>query len=107
MAVDSKNSYIKTSTYTNAINNWNNIKNKERINANIYYNFPIKSISEYSTVSCAVTQNGVYKGTASIVLYNKTELEGMYSLNLENGTQVFQYDGKGNSPASPQREKPI
>ena len=107
MAKSSKDSYIKTSTYTTAINNWNNIKNKERINANIYYNFPIKSISEYSTVSCAVTQNGVYKGTASIVLYNKTELEGMYSLNLENGTQVFQYDGKGNSPASPQREKHI
>lgn len=107
MAKSSKDSYIKTTTYINAINNWNNIKNKERINANVYYNFPIKSISEYSTVSCAVTQNGVYKGTASIVLYNKTELEGMYSLNLENGTQVFQYDGKGNSPASPQREKPI
>jgi len=31
----------------------------------------------------------------------------MYSLNLEYGTQVFQYDGKGNSPASPQVERPI
>jgi hypothetical protein len=107
MAVNSKNSYITTSAYTTAINNWNGIKNKERINGNIYYNFPIKSISDYSIVSCAVTQNGVYKGTASITLYNKTQLEGMYSLNLEHGTQVFQYDGKGNSPASPQIEKPI
>jgi len=31
----------------------------------------------------------------------------MYSLNLEYGTQVFQYDGKGNSPASPQVERPL
>jgi len=31
----------------------------------------------------------------------------MYSLNLENGTQVFQYDKKGNSPASAIYEKPL
>ena len=35
------------------------------------------------------------------------QLEGMYSLDLEYGTQVFQYDEKGNSPASPQLEKPL
>jgi len=31
----------------------------------------------------------------------------MYTLDINNGTQVFQYDKKGNSPTSPQLEKPI
>ena len=108
MAQNSKESYIKNDDiYKNAVNNWNEIKNVERIEGNQYINFPISSISDYSIISCAVTQNDQYKGTASITLYNKLQLEGMYSLNIENGTQVFQYDGKGNSPASPQVEKPL
>jgi len=107
MAQNSKESYIKTDTYKNAVNNWNKVKNVERIKGNQYINFPISSISDYSIISCAVTQNDQYKGTASITLYNKLQLEGMYSLNIENGTQVFQYDGKGNSPVSPQVEKPL
>ena len=82
-------------------------QNQSYISGSTYFNFPIKSISDYSTVYCAVNQNGIYRGTASITLYNKMQLEGMYSLNIENATQVFQYDGKGNSPTSLQVEKPI
>lgn len=100
-------SLSKYTDYAQAEQAYNTIKNNPRVDGNTYYNFPIKSITDYNIVSCAVKQNGIYKGTASITLYNKTQLEGMYSLNLENGTQVFQYDGKGNSPASPQLEKPL
>lgn len=93
--------------FTQAQQAYNQVKNDPRIEGDTYHNFPISSITDYSVVSCAVTQDGIYRGTASITLYNKTSLEGMYSLNLENGTQVFQYDGKGNSPTSPQLEKKL
>lgn len=93
--------------FTQAQQAYNQVKNDPRVEGDTYHNFPISSITDYSVVSCAVTQDGIYRGTASITLYNKTSLEGMYSLNLENGTQVFQYDGKGNSPTSPQLEKKL
>lgn len=88
---------------------------QERIEGKTYHNFPINSIVGSTTISCAVEkieetkegQKNTYLGTASITLYNKTQLEGMYSLNMEYGTQVFQYDNKGNSPASKQVDKPI
>lgn len=107
MAVVSAEEYKESAEYTNAKENFKLIQFRQRIQGNQYINFPIKNIQNYSTISCAVMQNGSYKGTASITLYNKTQLEGMYSLNLEHGTQVFQYDGKGNSPTSPQIEKPL
>lgn len=103
----SREKYIKTTNYTTAVSNWESVKGKQYIDGNRYINFPISSIITSSTIRCAVTKNDVYIGTASITLYNKMQLEGMYSLNLEYGTQVFQYDGKGNSPASPQLEKPL
>ena len=43
----------------------------------------------------------------SITLYNKIELQSSYSLSIDNGTQVFQYDGKGNRPASGQLTNPL
>lgn len=107
MAPASAEQYKNTEEYQNAKTNYDNIKLTPYVSGNIYYNFSISSIVDYSVISCAVAQNGNYKGTASVTLYNKTQLEGMYSLNLEYGTQVFQYDGKGNSPASPQVERPI
>lgn len=107
MAPASAEQYKNTEEYQNAKTNYDNIKLTPFVSGDTYYNFPISSIVDYSVISCAVTQNGNYKGTASVTLYNKTQLEGMYSLNLEYGTQVFQYDGKGNSPASPQVERPI
>lgn len=99
--------YVKSAEYTNAKQSMEQVQSAPIINGNTYYNFPIHSIVDYSVVSCAVKQDGQYKGTASVTLYNKIQLEGMYSLNLEYGTQVFQYDGKGNSPASPQVERPL
>ena len=107
MAPASAEQYKNTEEYQNAKEEYDKIKLSPFVSGDTYYNFPISSIVDYSVISCAVAQNGNYKGTASVTLYNKTQLEGMYSLNLEYGTQVFQYDGKGNSPASPQVERPI
>lgn len=108
MAPASAAAYRALAEYQEKKNNWENIKDVERIDNNIWYNFPIGSIADYSKITCAVTDsNGEYKGTASITLYNSYQMEGMYNLNLRNGTQVFQYDGKGNSPASKQLDKPL
>ncbi len=82
---------------------------------NVYYNFPIKNIVNTTRISCAVQkvfteeeqEKRVYLGTTSIVLQNSHEIEGNYSLDIVNGAQVFQYDKKGNSPASPILEKPL
>lgn len=86
-----------------------------------YYNFPISSIINYKVISCGVdieyyiNSEGqeaaepvqAYIGTASITIYNIHELANTYSLNIVNGTQVFQYDDKGNSPCSKSLEKPL
>jgi len=79
---------------------------------NVYYNFPISSIQNFTKIICAVSKQSsqedpVYIGSSSIILYNKPTLSGMYSLNLNEGDQVFQYDDKGNSPASLQLQKPL
>lgn len=107
MAPASAEQYKNTEEYQNAKEEYDAIKLSPFVSGNIYYNFPISSIVDYSVISCAVIEDGNYKGTVSVTLYNKIQLEGMYSLNLEYGTQVFQYDEKGNSPASPQVERPI
>ena len=101
--------------YDNILKEYQAVINQDFVDGNTYHNFPINSIIGSTTISCAVEkieesedgQTSTYLGTASITLYNKTQLEGMYSLNMEYGTQVFQYDNKGNSPASKQVDKPI
>ena len=109
MAQESAKEYKKPQNgeYNIAKRNFELVQFVERIKGNEYINFPISSIIDYSIVSCAVKINQQYRGTASLTLYNKPQLQGMYSLNLEHGNQVFQYDGKGNSPTSPQLEKPL
>ena len=99
--------YEQTQEYK-AIEEFDEIKNNEFIEGHIYHNFPINSITQYSKIVCAVTdKEGNYKGSGDITLYNHPQVDGMYTLDINNGTQVFQYDKKGNSPTSPQLEKPI
>ena len=106
MAIASANEYEKNNE--TIIKAWQDVKNNSFVYKNIYYNFPIKEIFNKTVISCSVSdQDGTYLGTGSITLYNKKQLQDMYQLQLINGTQVFQYDGKGNSPASKQLDKPI
>lgn len=100
--------YAERQEYKEAVDNYNRYLKDDRVQGNQYINFPIKSITGYSKITCGVIQGeDTYIGTDSIVLYNKIELQGSYSLSIDNGTQVFQYDGKGNSPASQQLTKPL
>lgn len=107
MAQSSAEVYVTESEYLDKKNNWeNNYKDKQYVYKNIYYNFPIKKILNYGTISCSVQKNNTYVGTGSITLYNKQVLEGTYSLNILNGVQIFQYDEKGNSPFVKQVDRP-
>ena len=93
--------------YQNALVNYEKYLKDSRVQGNQYINFPISSIRGSSKITCAVQDGNVYIGTGSIILYNKIELQGSYSLSIDNGTQVFQYDNKGNSPATEQVKKPL
>ena len=101
------NNVEKNLTRRKIISEWDKRKNTSLIDRNEYINFPINSILNSKKISCAVYNNGNYIGTGSITLYNKQQLAGMYSVVMNNGSQVFHYDGKGNSPASPQIERPL
>lgn len=107
LAAADAETYKETAEYTNAKENFEQVQSAPYVYQNVYYNFPINTISDYSKIICTITQDSNYKGSASITLYNHMQVPDTYTLNIENGTQVFQYDGKGNSPASAQLEKPI
>ena len=106
MDQESKERYIQTDEYKNALA-FVQTEKSSRVENNIYYNFPIASINQSAKICCAVYQGDKYLGTGSIILENRAVSEGLYTLSLEHGTQVFQYDGKGNSPTSNQIEKPL
>ena len=107
LADANKEDYAKLSIYQEALEGYNKYLNDSRTQENQYINFPINSIRGSSKIICAVQDGDTYIGTGSITLYNKLELQGSYSLSIDNGTQVFQYDNKGNSPTSKQLEKPL
>lgn len=103
--------FQSTQQYTSAVEAYENLS-QSYCYGDTYYNYPIKNIVNYTIISCgvqAVSEGAgtVYIGTGSITLYNVHELANTYSLNIENGSQVFQYDDKGNSPCSPSLEKPL
>ena len=107
LADANKEDYAKLGIYQEALEGYNKYLNDSRTQENQYINFPISSIRGSSKIICAVQDGDTYIGTGSITLYNKLELQGSYSLSIDNGTQVFQYDNKGNSPTSEQLEKPL
>ena len=90
-------------------------KNYCRIELNKIHNLQIKTITDVCTYKCSVyatlkSNNGTeneekYVGTASITITNSMHSEGVYSLVINDGTQVFKYDENGISPTSPSAEK--
>lgn len=62
----------------------------------------ISLATNFVTYSCSVYEKttDLFIGAAEITLSNQA-VQGEYRLVLHNGTQVFKYDAKGVSPASP------
>lgn len=84
-----------------------NAKKYCRIEGNKIHYLQISSIVNFSTYKCSVYNQGIFLGTASIVITNSLEGEGAYTLVINNGTQVFKYNENGVSPASSAVDKPI
>ena len=79
----------------------------QRVEKNKIYHVDLTQITEATTFKCTVEKNNRIIGTTDIIIKNSLGIEGNYTLNIINGTQVFDYDFNGISPTSEIREKPI
>lgn len=78
-----------------------------RVENNKIHHVQIKEITNFNTYQCAVYNQGVYLGMASIVLSNILQTEGQYSLVINEGTYVYKYNNAGVAPTSEAVEHPI
>ena len=89
--------------YKTIIKNYDTIM---RVEGNKLHKVQISSITNFATYKCAVYYQGSYIGTGSIVLSNRLDTDGGYSLVINNGQQVFKYNEDGVSPTNNSVEKP-
>ena len=89
--------------YETIIKNYDTIM---RVEENKLHKVQISSITNFATYKCAVYYQGSYIGTGSIVLSNRLDTDGGYSLVINNGQQVFKYNEDGVSPTSNSVENP-
>lgn len=77
----------------------------QRVKGNKIFDVQIKNITSFGTFKCSVfkqeDQERVYLGTAAITLTNSLTEQGEYSVIINNGSVVFQYDEEGDAPTSP------
>ena len=76
----------------------------QRVKGNKIFDVQIKNITSFGTFKCSVfkqeDQERVYLGTAAITLTNSLTEQGEYSVVINNGSVVFQYDEEGDAPTS-------
>jgi len=77
----------------------NTFKQQQTVYQNKIFFVDIKRIDNFSTYICTVMdENNNVLGTQEITLINKKTSNGGYSLVINNGTQVFNYNEEGISP---------
>ena len=83
-------------------------RNNQRVKNNQVIDINIKDITRFATFKCSVfsTNGNQYIGTAALTLTNTLEGEDLYSLIINNGSQVFKYNTHGVSPTSKQNKIP-
>ena len=89
--------------YLTIIKNYDTIM---RVEKNKLHKVQINEITSFSTYKCSVFYKGVFIGTSSIVLLNSLDAEGVYTIIINNGSQVFKYNENGVSPTSDTVEDP-
>ena len=89
--------------YLTIINSYDKIM---RIEGRKIHHLQVNTITNFSTYKCSVYHNGIYIGTASIVIRNDLDKKDAYTLIINNGTQTFKYDEAGVSPASDSLDNP-
>ena len=72
----------------------------QRVDRNKIYDVQISNITSFGTFKCSVYDGAHFLGTASITLTNTLEGEDLYSLVINNGSAVFQYNENGIAPNS-------
>lgn len=70
----------------------------QRADKNKIYNIKINKIVNFKTFKCSVYKEGLYIGTADIILTNSLDEKENYTLVINNGTQVFKYTEGGVAP---------
>lgn len=72
----------------------------QRVERNSIFSLEVNKITGFSTFKCSVFYDGIFIGTASIVIYNSLEGANYYTLILNNATQVFKYNETGVAPTN-------
>ena len=96
-------SQTQLNEYLTIINSYDKIM---RIEKNKVHHLQINTITNFTTYKCSVYYNGVYIGTASIVIRNDLDKKDAYTLIINNGTQTFKYNEAGVSPTSDSLDNP-
>lgn len=89
--------------YLTIINRYDKIM---RVEGRKIHHLQVNTITNFSTYKCSVYHNGIYIGTASIIIRNDLDKKDAYTLIINNGTQTFKYDEAGISPASDSLDNP-
>lgn len=82
------------------------LEKQTRLDKNIYYNYNADNIVSFVTIACSVYVGDIFIGSDSIKIINDVQ-PANYSLVINNGTQVFKYDGNGIAPNASSLENPI
>ena len=73
----------------------------QRVQDNKVYDVQINNITSFGTFKCSVyNEQDIYLGTTSLTLTNTLDGEDLYSLVINNGSAVFQYNENGVAPNS-------
>ena len=70
----------------------------QRVEKNQIHDVQIRNITSFGTFKCSVFSGELYIGTAQIALTNTLDGEGLYSLVINNGSAVYQYNENGVAP---------
>lgn len=71
----------------------------QRVKDNKVYDVQINNITSFGTFKCSVyNDRDTYLGTTSLTLTNTLDGEDLYSLVINNGSAVFQYNENGVAP---------
>ena len=96
-------SQAQLNQYLTTINSYDKIM---RVEGKKIHHLQINTITNFSTYKCSVYRNGIYIGTASIVINNSLDKKDVYSLVINNGSQTFKYSESGISPSSKSLDNP-
>ena len=96
-------SQAQLNQYLTIINSYDKIM---RVEGKKIHHLQVNTITNFSTYKCSVYRNGIYIGTASIIINNSLDKKDVYSLVINNGSQTFKYSESGISPSSKSLDNP-